>query len=143
MKKVLFIFALFLYFIVSGFDISYAETKDAIDIKEEKCLNLAQSNADMRNCTYSAMDARFNEINMYTNLIRKALLSDAEKLKKFEMSQIKWNEYQKTEFDIINTLIHNKGGTIYTVMAVGYKYEIVKRRASNLKQYYRQIAEPF
>ncbi len=135
MKKVLFIFTLLLYLVMS-FSPCFAETKDSIETELEKCLSKAISNADMRTCTYNAMNSRFNEIDKYLGLIRKVLAGNAEKLKTFEISQSKWGEYQKAEFEVINALIHNKGGTIYTVMAVGDKYALVKKRADNLKYYY-------
>ncbi len=115
------------------------EIKYPIDLSEEKCLNTAYSTADMRKCTYDAMDSWFKEIDKYMALLRKEL--PKEKLNALETSQKHWKEYQLAEFDLINELIHNKGGTVYTVVANSNKNEIIKKRALELKEYYEKITK--
>lgn len=117
------------------------EIKYPIDLSEEKCLNTAYSTADMRKCTYDAMDSWFKEIDKYMALLRKEL--PKEKLNTLETSQKHWKEYQLVEFDLINELIHNKGGTVYTVVAIAHKLNIIKERALNLQKYYKEIKDSY
>ncbi len=132
-------FLKFVFCLIAILPLNYCiadEIKYPIDLNEEKCLSIAYSTADMRKCTYDAMNSWFKEIDKYLALLKKTL--PKEKIDTLEISQKRWKEYQLAEFDAINALIHNKGGTIYTVIANSNKNEIIKKRALDLKYYYEE-----
>lgn len=113
--------------------------KHPIDIEEEKCLKKADSNADMRNCAYDAMDAWFAVIEKDLAVLKKILSS--EKYEAIVKSQKQWKKYQEEEFDANNLVVLNKGGTFYHVVSVGQKANIVKERALLLNSYVNLYSE--
>ncbi len=113
--------------------------KHPIDIEEERCLKKAYSNADMRNCTYDAMDAWFEVIEKDLATLKKILSS--EKYEAIVKSQKQWKKYQEEEFETNNLVVLNKGGTFYHVVSVGDKAHIVKERALLLNSYVNLYSE--
>lgn len=138
MKKIFTVAILFFIFAVQNAALADAK-KHPIDLAEEKCLAKAYSTADMRNCTNQAISSWFGEINKADTLLKKTLSKEQYII--FENSKEKWKAYQLAEFELINTLIHDKGGTFYTVVATGSKREIVKQRALELNGYYETVTD--
>jgi flagellar motility protein MotE (MotC chaperone) len=114
--------------------------KHEIDIAEEKCMKKAYSNADMRNCSYDAMDAWFLEIDKNLETLKKLL--PTEQYEKVTKSQQHWKKYQESEFEANNEVFMSKLGHFYHVISVGYKTGIVKDRALLLNSYIQTAKVP-
>lgn len=97
------------------------------------------SNADIRNCSYDAMDAWFKVIDKDLATLKKILSS--EKYEAIVKSQKQWEKYQEEEFKTNNLVVFNNGGTFYHVVSVGDKAHIVKERALLLNSYVNLYSE--
>lgn len=153
MKKL--IFSIFLILTVTGCtDVSKSlntETTDnevqtltpqkhKIDIMEEKCLSKADTNAEMRDCAYKAMDTWFLEIDKNLAILKKQL--PPEKYKAVIDAQIQWKKYQEAEFIANNEVIFDKMGSIYRVSSTSQKVNLVKERALELESFVYYSQQP-
>lgn len=122
-------------------EIIIPEPKYEIDKVERECLVKAVSTADMIGCTYNAMDSWFVEIDKSTKSLKDVLSS--EKYTVISNSQKQWKKYQEAEFDSINEIIFDKGGTMYHPIATSFKANIVKQRALELKAYCNTLVDKY
>lgn len=133
MKKI--VWTLLLFIINLNFCI--ADEFSDIDKKEADCINKTSSTYQMTLCTQKAMNEWENQINNYYHLILNNKLVEKEFV---EQSQKKWLEYKISNYKMINQL-EKMQGTMYLNIASGFKREILKNRAIELRSYYLTIIE--
>ena len=116
-----------------------ADVSSDIDGKEEQCINKVKSTDAMLICTNAAQEAWENELDKYYGLLKKTL--DEEDKVVLEKAQKAWLEYKENQFDLINSVILEKQGTMYINAASGYRRRLVKQRAIELRTFYKTITE--
>lgn len=109
----------------------------AIDIDYKKCIEKDYSTAGMNNCAYKAQEEWGREIQKNSKKLRKIL--DKDKLNLFNEAQTSWQNYYNKEKEFILKTIFELDGTIHTNYAAGDLYEIVKRRALDIKGHIFEI----
>ena len=119
---------------------SQNQANDSIELKFRKCVNDGITTADMCNCSIQAMNLWDKELNKSYNLLLKSLSqSNKESL---ISAQKEWILYRYKEFELINKIYYTElQGTMYYPMAWNNKLEIVKKRALELKDYFKLIKE--
>lgn len=133
MKKIVWTFLLF----IINFNFCNADEFSDINKKEADCINKTSSTYQMALCTQKAMTEWENQINNYYRLILNNKLVE----KKFvEQSQKEWLEYKISNYKMINQL-EKMQGTMYLNIASGFKREVLKNRAIELRAYYLTIIE--
>ena len=110
-----------------------------IDLKLKICLDSTENYTTygMLHCTGQAMDLWDNELNKYYKLLMSKL-NDNEK-NKLRTSQRKWLEYRDAEFATSSLIYDNMQGTMWTIVSLDGKMQIVKERALSLKSYYSSL----
>lgn len=111
----------------------YAEEQHPIDKKTEACLEKNYSTNGMIGCSAQAEIEWDQELNK----VYKALLSklSSEGKNGLKMSQRQWLKYRDAEFEAIGAIYGAMDGTMWRVIAVGSRMEIVKKRVLTLKSY--------
>ncbi len=128
MKKIVWTFL----FCLINFNFCIADEFSDIDKKETDCINKTSSTYQMTLCTQKAMTEWENQINNYYRLLLNNKLIE----KKFvEQSQKKWLEYKISNYKMINQL-EKIQGTMYLNVVNGFKKEVLKNRAIELRSYY-------
>lgn len=117
------------------------EQEFAIDRKLEACLDVDsnQTTVGMIQCTNVAEEEWDKELNKNYKLLMR-ILSEEEKAKLKE-SQRKWIEFRDKENEFSGTMYYNLQGTMWRVVAAEARYQIVKQRALDLKNYYDVLIE--
>ena len=110
-----------------------------IDKAEKKCIDETSSTSVMLKCTTTAQNAWQKEIDTNIKLLKKVMPKD--KYSALTKSQNDWEKFQKSEFGLINSIFEQKQGTMYINVSSGFRREIVKQRALDLKQYYDAFME--
>lgn len=105
----------------------------SIDITEQKCISKVDSTDLINKCSLIAIDAWYEEINKYLILLKS--LTTSENYLNIQKSQQEWEKYRDAEFLAINSIIE-KQGTMYQNTIIGFKKEIIKNRAIELKRLY-------
>lgn len=113
--------------------------KSSIDIKLDECLTENFMTAGMNNCTYEGIKEWNNEIEKYSNKIKKNL--NEKDVQLFNKAQISWENYYRNEKIFLNNTIAQKDGDIHTTFVAGDLYELTKQRALLLKSYLMQLAK--
>jgi len=110
-----------------------------IDVSQKGCLDSTQNQTTlgMISCNVRAEQAWDKELNRYYKLLM-GILSTDEKTK-LKASQIKWLEFRDAEVVTANTIYTDMQGTMWKIVAVGTKMEMVKQRALELKSYYDNL----
>lgn len=145
MKKVLIQITITLLLIVSTsfflkvIALTHESQQHAIDVQLEKCIEKDYSTSGMNKCVYAATDAWFEQISIYSDLIKKEL--SKEQFTIFVEAQKVWEQYYEIEKKIIVETVYNKEGTIHTNIAAGMLQDIVKQRALYLKSYLYELKE--
>ncbi|MBI5656733.1 MAG: DUF1311 domain-containing protein [Geobacter sp.] len=107
---------------------------DRIDAAYSACLDKSEGvTANMNNCSgdaISKMDKRMNQV--YKALMEKLTKPKQELLKN---TQRNWLAWRTTEQDLSYALDPNEGGTLQSVSAGGFAYEMLKRRVQELERY--------
>lgn len=133
MKKIVWTFLIF----IINFTFCVADEFSDIDKNEIDCINKTSSTYQMTICTQKAMTDWEKQINNYYHL----LLNNKFVEKKFvEQSQYNWLKFKISNYKMINQLEKNQG-TMYLNIASGFKREVLKNRAIELRAYYLTIIE--
>jgi uncharacterized protein YecT (DUF1311 family) len=107
---------------------------DNIDAAYSVCIDKSDGvTANMNDCSGTAigkMDKRLNQL--YKTLLTKLPPAKQAKLKN---AQKKWLAWRAAEEDLSYTLDPNEGGTLQTVSANGFAYEMLKRRVREFEGY--------
>jgi uncharacterized protein YecT (DUF1311 family) len=110
-----------------------------IDIAYSKCLDVAQSNVDARECSAKAYDMWDKELNKYYTILMKILNDNGKTALK--TAQLQWIKYREAEFKLGNEIIGTKPGTMWLQVTASSAMNFVKRRALELKEYYEILDE--
>ena len=133
MKKIVWTILIF----IINFTFCVADEFSDIDKNEIDCINKTSSTYQMTICTQKAMTDWEKQINNYYHL----LLNNKFVEKKFvEQSQYNWLKFKISNYKMINQL-EKKQGTMYLNIASGFKREVLKNRAIELRAYYLTIIE--
>lgn len=116
---------------------AYAAQKtetDMIDVAYSACMDKSDGvTVNMLDCSGAAinkMDKRMNQL--YKKLMAKLPKPKQELLKS---SQKKWLTWRNAEQDLSYALDPNEGGTLQSVSANGFAYEMLKRRVQEFEGY--------
>lgn len=112
------------------------EQSYTIDKIEEICISKNYSTQGMLECTYKAKIAWENEIN--TNLTLLKNITSKEDFKNIQLSQKYWETYRDKE-NLLYDLIQQKQGTMFQNVVAGYKRDLSKQRALELKSIYDNL----
>jgi len=115
-----------------------AEAEHAIDRKMNTCLKKDYSTVGMKNCTQQAIDDWDAELNRVYKALRSKLNAKAKQ--SLKNSQSLWINYRDAEWIAIEAIYGNiyenqAGGTMWGVLAISAKLEIVKDRVLELTSY--------
>ncbi len=116
--------------------IALNEQKYPIDKIEENCLSNKSSTQEMNECTFKAMDAWNKEIEKYLALLKH--ITSKDDFENIQLSQKNWEIYRDSEVIVYN-LIQQKEGTMYQNVSAGFKRELIKQRAIELKSLYETL----
>ena len=118
--------------------LTYADEKHSIDLKTEACLEKNDSTAGMKQCTHQAEQWWDAELNR----VYKALLSklNHQAKKQLKTAQQQWLKYRNAEFEAIGAIYDAVykaagGGTMWSLMLIDSRVEIVKQRVLILTSY--------
>jgi uncharacterized protein YecT (DUF1311 family) len=107
---------------------------DRIDAAYSTCIDKSGGvTADMNNCSGDAI----GKMDKRLNLLYKGLLAKLPTPKQtlLKNAQKKWLSYRTAEQDLSYALDPNEGGTLQTVSANGFAYDMLKRRVLSLEGY--------
>ena len=116
--------------------IAQNEQKHSIDKMEEICLSNKSSTQEMNECTFKAMDAWNKEIEKYLTLLKN--INSKEDFENIQISQKNWEKFRDSEIIVYN-LIQQKEGTMFQNVSTGFKRELIKQRAIELKSLYETL----
>ena len=106
-----------------------------IDLKIQKCMKEKNyTTAGMSQCVYDSIDDWEKEINKYLSLSKKVMTK--EQYESLQISQKKWNEYKKAQWDLYNVTYGSKLGTIFININAEDKVSIIEQRANELRGFY-------
>lgn len=133
---ILFVFSIFFIDLSS-----FSQTSNADEILIDKELQECVTNnyiADGMNLCIK------NSIQKLDYVIDKYLLSIKNKLKASDIKylnkvQKSWQNYYEQETILMNTLLENKKGYIYSTIVLNKMYQLKKQRAIFLKNYYIEL----
>lgn len=111
-----------------------------IDDIEEQCLANSKNNEDMIKCTKIAQESWQKEIDKnYSSLKSLMNRKDFDNLKQ---SQKEWEQFKKSEFDSIESVIKSRENSVNTVFLYeDFKKGILKQRAITLFEYNQVILD--
>lgn len=131
MKKIFYLFLLAIS--ILPLKLYSQEGSHPIDKFLETCMEKNPSTQGMIDCVTEAMNKWDTELNrLYKLLISKL---DSESANALKESELEWIAYKDKEFKFINEMYSQKEGTMYLVMKVSDKMEIIKTRALVLESY--------
>ena len=110
-----------------------------IDLELQNCISKNSTTAGINNCVYAGIDSWEKETHKYVSVIKQKLPPNS--LFLFEKSQSYWENHYNNEQKLIYDTIFNKTGTIHTNIAVGYVYDLIKKRALYLKSFLEKLSE--
>ena len=112
------------------------EQKHSIDKMEEICLSNKSSTQEMNECTFKAMDDWNKEIEKYLALLKN--ITSKDDFENIQISQKNWEKFRDSEIVVYN-LIQQKEGTMFQNISTGFKRELIKQRAIELKSLYETL----
>jgi uncharacterized protein YecT (DUF1311 family) len=119
---------------------TFGQEEHQIDQDLKTCLSIDsnQTTQGMNRCTYRGEDSWDKELNKYyTSLINKL---DSTGQKQLLEAQRQWINYRDKEFEFMkNYYYEKKQGTMWSNVAAGSRYDLVKARALELKNYYEML----
>lgn len=115
-----------------------AEQEHAIDRKMDACLEKDSTTVGMKNCTQQAIDDWDAELNRVYKALRSKLNAKAKQ--SLKNSQLQWINYRDAAFVAIDAIYDNiyknaGGGTMWGVLAMSEKLDIIKHRVLELTSY--------
>lgn len=81
------------------------------------------------------------EKDIQNNLDELKKFFTPEDYEKLLLSQSAWENYKNKDFELIDSVISHKQGTIYLNFREGWKTEIIRRRALLLREYLNTLNE--
>ena len=112
------------------------EQKHSIDKMEEICLSNKSSTQEMNECTFKAINAWNKEIEKYLVLLKN--ITSKDDFENIQISQKNWEKFRDSEIVVYN-LIQQKEGTMFQNISTGFKRELIKQRAIELKSLYETL----
>ena len=112
------------------------EQKYSIDKMEEICLSNKSSTQEINECTFKAMDAWNKEIEKYLALLKN--INSKDDFENIQISQKNWEKFRDSEIIVYN-LIQQNEGTMFQNVSTGFKRELIKQRAIELKSLYETL----
>ncbi|RKZ36725.1 MAG: DUF1311 domain-containing protein [Gammaproteobacteria bacterium] len=114
------------------------EKSHPIDAKTDACLEKNDSTAGMIECSVQAEQLWDAELNRVYKALRSKLNANAKK--QLKDAQLQWLKYRNAEFEAIKGIYKGiydamGGGTMWGMIAVGARAEIVKKRVLVLTGY--------
>ncbi len=116
-----------------------AEILDPIDEAERDCISKTADTYEMNRCSQIAQ--RSWEKDIQNNLAELKKFLSSEDYKKLQLSQTSWDNYKNKDYEFINSVVLYKQGTMYQNIREGWRTEIVKQRALNLREYLNTLKE--
>ncbi len=110
--------------------------KHPIDIKVDECLDKKENFTTFGsiNCIQTAIEEWDAELNKYYKLLMDKLRTDEQE--KLRAAQRQWLNFRDKEFEFIETMYANMDGTMWMIVAVDSRNNIVRQRALELISYY-------
>lgn len=118
---------------------STSEDLDPIDKAERDCISKTGNTNEMNRCSQIAQQSWEKDIQNNLAELKKFLSS--EDYKKLQLSQSSWKNYKNKDYELINSVISYKQGTMYLNFREGWRTEIVKQRALILREYLNTLKE--
>ncbi len=114
-----------------------------IDNRLDECLNKDSNytTTAMLECLEEAREGWDKELSKYYNFLMGVLEADTKE--KLKTSQLKWVEYRDLEYEFSNKMHTDMQGSMWLVVAAERRYETVKTRALELKNYYTTYTEEY
>lgn len=112
------------------------EQKHPIDKMEENCLSNKSSTQEINECTFKAIDAWNKEIEKHLASLKN--ITSKDDFEKIQLSQKNWETYRDSELVVYN-LIQQKEGTMFQNVSTGFKRELIKQRALEMKSLYETL----
>ena len=91
----------------------------------------------MLKCVDESINDWNKEIDKYLLLLKETLPKEQYDL--LEISQNKWEEYQKAQWTFLNSVIIEKQGTMYINVLSGDRADVVEKRAKDLSGLYFEL----
>ncbi len=91
----------------------------------------------MLKCVDESINDWNKEIDKYLLLLKETLPKEQYDL--LEISQNKWEEYQKAQWTFLNSAIIEKQGTMYINVLSGDRADVVEKRAKDLSGLYFEL----
>lgn len=88
----------------------------------------------MNNCLYKAMTEWDAEIKKYYSMLEDTI--SEKEFEKLRISQTAWTNFKDLEFETLSSIYTNKQGTMWTNILSSDMLEIIKTRASDLRNLY-------
>lgn len=116
-----------------------AEVLDPIDKTERECISKTANTYEMNKCSQIAQQSWKKDIQNNLDELKKFFTP--EDYEKLLLSQSAWENYKNKDFELIDSVISHKQGTIYLNFREGWKTEIIRRRALLLREYLNTLNE--
>lgn len=116
-----------------------AEVLDPIDNAERSCISKTSDTYEMNACSQIAQQSWEKDIQETLAELKKFL--NPEDYKKLQSSQTSWENYKNKNYNLIDSVVSYKQGTMYLNVREGWKTEIVKQRAIILREYLNTLKE--
>lgn len=111
--------------------------KHEIDIFVDKAMDKDPSTAGMIKAMDEGEKLWDAELNKYYKLLSENM--DKESKAALKKAQLAWIAFRDAEFALIADVYSKQEGTMYRVIAVSLRMEVVKRRALDLKNLYQEL----
>ncbi|EKD68947.1 MAG: hypothetical protein ACD_47C00350G0002 [uncultured bacterium] len=111
--------------------------KHEIDIFVDKAMDKDPSTAGMIKAMDEGEKLWDAELNKYYKLLSEKM--DKESKAELKKAQLAWITFRDAEFAMIADIYSKQEGTMYRVIAVSLRMEVVKRRALDLKNLYQEL----
>ena len=123
--------------IIPAFAAESETTKHEIDTLVDKAMDKDPSTAGMIKAMDDGEKLWDAELNKYYKLLSEKL--DKESKAALKKAQLAWITFRDAEFAMIADIYSKQEGTMYRVIAVSLRMEVVKRRALDLKNLYQEL----
>ena len=115
--------------------IAQDEQQYFIDKMEKNCLSDKSSTQEINECTFKAIDAWNKEIEKNLALLKNII--SKEDFENIQLSQKNWEKFRDSEILVYNSIYPE--GTMFQNVSAGFKRELIKHRAIELKSLYETL----
>ena len=132
----------FLLILIPCLTFGQANEKHPLDIQRENCFDISenQTTYGMINCERESANLWDKQLNEYYQILMKHLKKSEQK--SLRAAQKKWIEYRDEELKFYGQFYNNMDGTMWPLIAANRRYEVIKTRALELKEYIDNLLEP-